>query len=194
MTAMREFEDYCWRDVVPADLLAIYAPYRRRRAIPPGPALLILHPMPGIALTVQPKWAAAAGRMLLRAREVSIPVLHSVPADSAFAQGITPLAGEAVIRRPCDSAFLFSELAAVLKRAGVRGLVLCGATTSGPLRATAVEAKSYAYKCAIAEEATADEASLLHKMALFDIAHKYADLMSLDELLPLIDGRQREAP
>ena len=39
------------------------------------------------------------------------------------------------------------------------------------------------HKAAIAEEATGDEASLLHKVALFDVAHKYADVMSLDEIL-----------
>jgi isochorismate hydrolase len=71
----------------------------------------------------------------------------------------------------------------------VGGLILCGATTSGALRATAVEAKSYGYRVAIAEEATADEAGLLHKMALFDIAHKYGDVMSLDEMLAMMAGQ-----
>ena len=35
----------------------------------------------------------------------------------------------------------------------------------------------------MAEETTGDEASLLHKVALFDIAHKYADIMSSQEIL-----------
>jgi len=42
---------------------------------------------------------------------------------------------------------------------------------------------SYGYKVAIVEETVGDESGFLHKMALFDVAHKYADVMSLEELL-----------
>jgi isochorismate hydrolase len=187
VSALRDFEDYAWRDVAPAELLAIYAPYRRNRAIPPRSALLILHPVAGMALPVQPEWTEAAARLLAHARAASMPILHSVPQGSASAA--EPREGEKLLLRPCDSAFLFSELPAVLGRGGVGGLILCGATTSGALRATAVEAKSYGYRVAIAEEATADEAGLLHKMALFDIAHKYGDVMSLDEMLAMMAGQ-----
>jgi hypothetical protein len=65
----------------------------------------------------------------------------------------------------------------------LRQMSIIHAPTSGAVRATAVEAKSFGHKAAVAEDATGDEASLLHKIALFDIAHKYADVMSLEELL-----------
>lgn len=188
MTDMQDFEAYGWRDVVPADLLAIYAPYRRTRKVPGRAALVILHPASEMPLSVQPGWAVAAGRILAQSRKMSLPIIHSAEPEGPFAPGVDRHGDDVVVRRPCDSAFMFSDLPAVLKRRGASGLVLCGATTSGSVRATAVEAKSYGYKVAIAEEATADQASLLHKMALFDIAHKYADVMSVDEMLGLMDG------
>jgi len=66
---------------------------------------------------------------------------------------------------------------------GAQSLVVCGAPTSGAVRASAVEGKSFGYKVAVAEEALADQTAFLHKIALFDMAHKYADVMSLDELV-----------
>jgi hypothetical protein len=51
---------------------------------------------------------------------------------------------------------------------------------SSALRASAVEGKSFGYKVAIAED---DLSTFLHKVALFEIAHKYADVMSLKELV-----------
>ncbi len=188
MTVMRDFEAYGWHDVVPPDLLAIYAPYKRVRKIPERAALVILHPAAGMSLNVQPGWAVAIGRILAQSRKMSLPVIHSAEPESPFVPGVERHGDDGIVRRPCDSAFMFSDLPAVLKRRGARGLILCGATTSGSVRATAVEAKSYGYKAAIAEEATADQASLLHKMALFDMAHKYADVMSVDEMLGLMDG------
>lgn len=71
----------------------------------------------------------------------------------------------------------------MLKTRGAGALIVCGAPTSGALRATAVEGKSFGYKVAIAEETVGEESGFLHKMALFDLAHKYADVMSLEELL-----------
>lgn len=188
LSDLTTFEDYCWNDVTPAELLAIYAPYRRERRIPDLPALLLLHKAPDIALGVQADWTTPAGRLLAEARAVRMPVIHSLPARGQVDSGLAPGKDELVIGRIYDSAFMATDLAASLVRMGRRGLVLCGATTSGAVRATAVECKAFAFKAAIAQEATGDEASLLHRLALFDIAHKYADVMSLSEMLGLMRG------
>jgi maleamate amidohydrolase len=75
----------------------------------------------------------------------------------------------------------------VLTRVSVDGLIICGAPTSGAVRASAVEANSFGFKAAIAEESRGDEAALFHKIALFDIAHKNADVMSLEELVTFLE-------
>jgi isochorismate hydrolase len=46
-----------------------------------------------------------------------------------------------------------------------------------------MEGKSFGYRVAIAEDTVGDVCPFLHKVALFEIAHKYADVMSLEELV-----------
>lgn len=176
---MRDFEDYCWRDLATDEMRFIYSAYVRERRVGAQPALVVVHPpeAPG-----ERAWQPAAVRLLAEMLGRGLPVIHSV------SPGVAPIAGlfaadQEVCPRPCESAFFSSDLERRLKRRGARSLVLCGAPTSGALRATAVESKSYGYKVAIAEEAVGDETAFLHKMALFDMAHKYADVMSLEELL-----------
>jgi nicotinamidase-related amidase len=183
---MRSFEDYCWRDLLTEDMEHVYSAYERDRTVRPGSAIVVIHPDDGIMIAAQTDWADAALRLVDEARTQGLPVVHSVPTGSVPSAQIKPAPNEAICRRVCDSAFLFSDLEAVLTRARAKGLVICGAPMSGAVRATAVEAKSFGHKSAIAEEAIGDEASLLLKIALFDVAHKYADVMSLDEMLTVL--------
>jgi maleamate amidohydrolase len=175
---MRDFEDYCWRDVISDEDRHIYSAYVRERSVGPRPALLAVHP--GAAPAGQ-GWQDSALRLLTEARTRGMPVLHSVPPQ--VEPELEVRAGEPVVARPCESAFFSSDLERTLRRLGAGSLIVCGAPTSGALRATAVEGKSFGYKVAIAEEATGDVAAFLRKIALFDMAHKYADVMSLEELL-----------
>jgi len=161
---MRDFEDYCWRDLVDDEVRYIYSPYVRSRAVGKRPALLVIHgPLP-----------EGARRLIEEFRRRRLPVAHS---------GKTEPGDEPVVPRPCESAFFSTDLERVLKRLGAQSLVVCGAPTSGAVRASAVEGKSFGYRVALAEEAVADQTDFLHKIALFDMAHKYADVMSLDELV-----------
>ena len=173
---MRDFEDYCWRDLVNDEVRYIYSPYVRERGVGRDPALLIVHPHRSHGEA----WLPGAKRLTAHARRRQLPVVHSV-SEGRLAFPAQP--GEPLCARPCESAFFSSDLERTLTARGAGSLIVCGAPTSGALRATAVEGKSYGYKVAIAEETVVDESGFLHKMALFDIAHKYADVMSLDELL-----------
>ena len=187
---MRDFEDYCWRDLLTDEMVQIFSAYHRSRTVSTRSALVVVQPAAGFVAKIQPEWHRAASRLCNAAADIGSPIILSIP------HGTSPLPelsskGVRICPRPCESAFFFSDLAAVLTRAGVDGLMICGAPTSGAVRATAVEAKSYGFKAAIAEEATADEAALLHKVALFDIAHKYADVMSLEDLVSALKNAQR---
>lgn len=176
---MRDFEDYCWRDLVSDEMRTIYSAYVRERKLGAQPALVVVHPGEAAG---ENAWQSAAARLLGEARRRHMPVIHSVPPVASAIESLLSK-DEAVCARPCESAFFSSDLERRLKARGARALVVCGAPTSGALRATAVEGKSYGYKVAIAEETVGDESGFLHKMALFDVAHKYADVMSLEELL-----------
>jgi hypothetical protein len=182
---MRAFEDYCWRDILTPDMTLVYSAYERERGVNAGSAVLVIHPDSTLTISAQADWAVSAQRLVDAARAEGLPVVHSVMPGSDLSI-VEPLANEAVCQRASDSAFLLSNLEAILTRARAKGVILCGAPMSGAVRATAVEAKSFGHKTAIAEETIGDEASLLLKVALFDVAHKYADVMSLDEMLPLV--------
>ena len=183
---MRSFEDYSWRDILTADLERVYSAYQRERTVKPGSAILVVHPDRSVVVRARSNWTDAALRLVEEARAQRLAVIHSIPKGSNPTSPLTPTANEVTCVRACDSAFLFSDLEAVLTRAHAKGVIVCGAPMSGAVRATVVEAKSYGHKTAIAEETVGDEAQLLLKVALFDVAHKYADVMSLDELLPAL--------
>jgi nicotinamidase-related amidase len=175
---MRDFEDYCWRDVVSDDDLYIYSAYVRERAVGPRPALVVVHP--GAAPSGE-AWQSHAARLLSEARARGVPVVHSIPPGAT--PTLMPNDAEPLVLRPCESAFFSSDLERALHRQRAGSLLLCGGPTSAALRASAVEGKSFGYKVAIAEETVGDGSGFLHKVALFDIAHKYADVMSIEELL-----------
>jgi nicotinamidase-related amidase len=175
---VRDFEDYCWRDVVSDEDRLIYSAYVRERSVGPRPALVVVHPAGHLP---HQDWEQHAERLIGEFRRREKPVLHSLPPRAHPRFGTA--AGEALVARPCESAFFSSDLERALRRAGAGSLAMCGAPTSGALRASAVEAKSFGYKVALAEETAADLTAFLHKIALFDLAHKYADVMSLEELI-----------
>lgn len=182
---MRDFEDYCWRDLLSPDMVKIYSAYHRPRGLPSHPALVVIHPPSGFTANGE-EWCGAVRHLSDVMRELALPVIHSVRPNEACDTRLAVWPDEVICRRTTESAFLLSDLEAHLTRARANGVILCGAPTSGALRATAVEAKSFGYKTAVAEDATGDEASLLRKMALFDVAHKYADVMTTEEIIAIL--------
>jgi hypothetical protein len=171
---MRDFEDYCWRDLVSDEDRYIYSAYVRERAVGPRPALLVVHPGPA---PTGEGWKKEA------ARARGLPVVHSIPPGASALAEMKPLEKEPISARPCESAFFSSDLERTLRRQGAGSLLVCGGPTGAALRASAVEGKSFGYKVVIAEETVGDVTRFLHGIALFDLAHKYADVMSLEELL-----------
>jgi maleamate amidohydrolase len=65
---------------------------------------------------------------------------------------------------------------------------VCGESTSGCVRASVVDAYSNGFHVAIVEQCTYDRSALIHKVNLFDLHHKYADVMLLDEVVAHLDG------
>jgi len=70
----------------------------------------------------------------------------------------------------------------------VQTLIICGESTSGCVRATAVDAYSHGYHVVLVEECCFDRSILSHKINLFDMAMKYADVISLKETIDYISG------
>ncbi|MBI2918768.1 MAG: isochorismatase family protein [Chloroflexi bacterium] len=95
---------------------------------------------------------------------------------------IAPSPGDVVIAKPKPSAFFGTSLIGFLRTLGVDTLLCCGGTTSGCVRATVVDGYSYNYRVAVIEEATFDRAEVSHKINLFDMHAKYADVVPTAEV------------
>jgi maleamate amidohydrolase len=93
-----------------------------------------------------------------------------------------PEAGDLIIYKERASGFFGSPLVAHLTQMGADGLIVCGESTSGCVRASVVDAYSYGFHTVVVEECCFDRSLLSHKVSLFDLHHKYADVMHLDEV------------
>ncbi len=101
---------------------------------------------------------------------------------------LAPEPGELVIHKERASAFFGTPLIAHLQMKGIDSLIICGESTSGCVRASTVDAYSYGFHNVLVEECTYDRSMLSHKVNLFDMHHKYADVMHIEEVLAHLDG------
>ncbi|MHA6797051.1 isochorismatase family protein [Pseudonocardia bannensis] len=95
-------------------------------------------------------------------------------------------ADEAVITKRAASGFNGTDLAGRLAAAGADSLVLCGATTSGCIRATAIDACALGLPTFVPRECVGDRAAGPHEANLLDIDAKYADVVELADALALL--------
>ena len=86
------------------------------------------------------------------------------------------------------SAFQGTPIVSHLNVLGVQSLIVCGEATSGCVRASVVDAYSSGFNIAVVEECTFDQTVLTHKVNLFDMHHKYADVMKLAEVEAHLDA------
>jgi nicotinamidase-related amidase len=95
---------------------------------------------------------------------------------------------ETVVLKKGASAFFGTNLPAILVSQGVDSVILCGATTSGCIRATAIDLLQYGYPTLVPRECVADRAQAPHEANLFDIDAKYADVVPLDDVLEYVES------
>ena len=96
---------------------------------------------------------------------------------------LAPRAGELIVRKTQASAFFGTTLSATLIAKGIDTIVIAGATTSGCVRATVIDAMSWNFRPIVATDCVGDRALGPHEANLFDIGQKYADLLTAREIL-----------
>jgi nicotinamidase-related amidase len=111
------------------------------------------------------------------------PGTHWVEVDPR----LEPRADEPVFEKQWASGFFKTGLDEYLRKAGVDSLVVTGLTTSGCVRATAVDGLQHEYRVVIPAEAVGDRNEEAHRANLFDLNAKYADVLNLKEVLKLIE-------
>lgn len=156
----------------------------------------------------------ATNRILAAAREKEIPVIFTtIGFESNLKDGslwlekapglaelqiggkwveIDPRLGrreeEVVILKKGASAFFGTNLPSILVSQNVDTIVLCGATTSGCIRATAIDLLQYGYPTLVPRECVGDRAQAPHEANLVDIQAKYADVVSVDDTLSYLES------
>ena len=112
--------------------------------------------------------------------------------DYAIFDQLAPKPDELIIYKERASGFFGTPLIAHLRRLGVESLIICGESTSGCVRASTVDAYSYGFHSVVVEECTYDRSMLSHKVNLFDMHHKYADVMHVDEVVAHMEKNVRK--
>jgi nicotinamidase-related amidase len=96
---------------------------------------------------------------------------------------IAPADGEPVLSKYFASAFFGTTLASVLASAGADTVVVTGASTSGCVRATALDAMQHGYRVVVPREAVGDRSQAAHEANLYDLDTKYADVVPVGDVL-----------
>lgn len=148
---------------------------------------------------------AAAARLVAAARAASVPVIFTrvvyAPGGAdgglfyrkvaalacfdegspfgAFADDPAPRPGEVVITKQYASAFFGTSLAATLTAGSIDTLLICGLSTSGCVRASAVDALQHGFRPFVVADACGDRDPRPHEASLFDLQAKYAEVISL---------------
>lgn len=151
-------------------------------AIPPTERLFKAARAVGIPIiytTTETRSEANVAKAYATARQRSRQGETSFEIKEEFA----PQSGDLIVYKQRASGFYGTPLLAQLHQLGVESLVVCGESTSGCVRASVVDAYSNGIHTTVAEECVFDRSDLSHKINLFDMHHKYADVMGVDDIV-----------
>ena len=101
--------------------------------------------------------------------------------------------GDTLLVKKYASCFFGTDLVPRLLAHGVDTLILVGCTTSGCVRATAVDACQNGFRPMVVREAVGDRSKSAHEQSLFDLDAKYADVVSAADALAYLSGVKEAA-
>ena len=126
---------------------------------------------------VAPKESFDTGRLAEK-----VPAMLSVPPHGYdFVAEVAPEPGDVLLPKKHPSAFFGTPLASYLVDLGADTLVVTGCTTSGCVRSSVVDAFSYNFRVVVPSDAVYDRGATSHRVNLFDMSEKYADVMTTEE-------------
>jgi len=122
---------------------------------------------------------------------LKVPRLLSLTDDnpqSEFVPELMPLGGEIVIRKRLPSAFFGTDLAGMLFARRVDTLFIAGCTTSGCVRASALDAMCHGLRPMVVADCVGDRSPSAHQASLFDLGKKYADVITFRQAAEMAAG------
>lgn len=106
-----------------------------------------------------------------------------------FDDRLVPREGDVIVTKQYASGFFGTSLAATLTSKGIDTLVVTGVSTSGCVRATALDACQYGFIPIVVRDAVGDRDQAVHESNLFDLDAKYADVVGEQEVIEYFAGR-----
>jgi maleamate amidohydrolase len=101
--------------------------------------------------------------------------------------------GDILVEKQRNSCFSYTNLPLILFNKRIDSLLLVGNSTSGCVRATAVDAPAFGIAVQVIEEATFDRIEFSHAAALFDMQFKICDVISAEEAHTAIERHRNRA-
>ncbi len=95
---------------------------------------------------------------------------------------------EKIVEKQWASGFFSTDLHDLLQADAVDSIVVTGLTTSGCVRATAVDGLQHDYRVVVAEQAVGDRNQQAHDANLFDLNAKYADVESNHTIIEMLSA------
>lgn len=115
--------------------------------------------------------------------------IHGAPIPEIIA----PQEGEFQLVKPKASAFFGTPLVTYLTQRGIDHLLVAGTSTSGCVQASVNDGHAYGFKMFVVEECVFDRSDFLHKVYLYNMNAKYADVVTLQQALAhveMVSGKQ----
>jgi nicotinamidase-related amidase len=113
------------------------------------------------------------------------------PADHrVIVTEVAPEPDELVLEKDGPSAFFGTSLVGWLSQLEIDTVIVCGGTTSGCVRATVVDAFSHGLRVLVPWDATFDRIDASHRIGLFDMNLKYADVLTSGEIINVVESRR----
>lgn len=132
---------------------------------------------------VAPKRDYDAGRL-----GAKVPGIMAIPEHGYdFVKEVAPVEGDVLLPKRHPSAFFGTPLTSYLIDAGVDSLIVTGCTTSGCVRSSVADAFSYNFRVSVPADAVYDRSPVVHEVNLFDMAQKYADVSTTDQVLDALN-------
>ena len=119
---------------------------------------------------------------VFRSKIPALNILKPGSEETSFLAELSPDSKDILIEKKFASSFFGTNLADDLRRMNVDSVVISGVTTSGCVRATALDSLQNNFLTTVAEDCVGDRDLNAHRANLFDLQSKYADVVLSDKI------------
>tara|TARA_B110000444_G_scaffold230736_1_gene238188 strand:+ start:212 stop:799 length:588 start_codon:yes stop_codon:yes gene_type:complete len=120
---------------------------------------------------------------VFRSKIPALNILKPGSEETSFLKELSPSSNELLVEKKFASAFFQTNLADELSKMNVDSIIVSGVTTSGCVRATALDSLQNNFLTTVAEDCVGDRNQNAHRANLFDLQAKYADVIHSNLIL-----------